>query len=246
MRLRRHSHISTGESLTLTERYRCCTHQHHASRTHPATVWIGHPQRRGSLRCGGRRRGGGRRGGGRRGGGRRRGRRRRGRRQRGRRRGGRGMRDAHRPPTWRLGHRNDSQPCDPTPPAWQAPTRVMPVTSSGPAVVSPATMRADTAPNHPIRVTAHPGWAHAGRRRAGWAKGARSWRTPRGQGRRRGLPLRLSAAWRARWHDGCCRPDRSVQHPRRVQGGRKGNHFAAWQEPNLFTEEIRAAFRSLR
>jgi hypothetical protein len=22
-----------------------------------------------------------------------------------------------------------------------------------------------------------------------------------------------------------------------------GNHFAAWQEPNLFTEEIRAAFR---
>jgi hypothetical protein len=36
-------------------------------------------------------------------------------------------------------------------------------------------MRADTAPNHPLRVrTAHPGWAHAGRRRAGWAKGARS------------------------------------------------------------------------
>ena len=26
----------------------------------------------------------------------------------------------------------------------------------------------------------------------------------------------------------------------------KGNHFAAWQEPQLFTEEIRAAFRSLR
>ena len=33
--------------------------------------------------------------------------------------------------------------------------------------------------NHPMRVrTAHPGWAHAGRQRAGWAKGARSWRTP--------------------------------------------------------------------
>jgi hypothetical protein len=31
-----------------------------------------------------------------------------------------------------------------------------------------------------------------------------------------------------------------------TRGGRKGNHFAAWQEPNLFTEEIRAAFRSLR
>jgi pimeloyl-ACP methyl ester carboxylesterase len=26
----------------------------------------------------------------------------------------------------------------------------------------------------------------------------------------------------------------------------KGNHFAAWQEPDLFTTEVRAAFRSLR
>ena len=26
----------------------------------------------------------------------------------------------------------------------------------------------------------------------------------------------------------------------------EGNHFAAWQEPELFTQEIRAAFRSLR
>src|ERR1700737_1502114 len=26
----------------------------------------------------------------------------------------------------------------------------------------------------------------------------------------------------------------------------KGNHFAAWQEPNLYTTEVRAAFRSLR
>jgi hypothetical protein len=26
----------------------------------------------------------------------------------------------------------------------------------------------------------------------------------------------------------------------------KGNHFAAWQEPNLFTREVPAAFRSLR
>jgi hypothetical protein len=26
----------------------------------------------------------------------------------------------------------------------------------------------------------------------------------------------------------------------------KGNPFAAWQEPNPFTEEVRAAFRSLR
>ena len=28
--------------------------------------------------------------------------------------------------------------------------------------------------------------------------------------------------------------------------GYKGNHFAAWQEPDLFTTEVRAAFRSLR
>ena len=26
----------------------------------------------------------------------------------------------------------------------------------------------------------------------------------------------------------------------------RGNHFAAWQEPELFTTEVRAAFRSLR
>jgi hypothetical protein len=26
----------------------------------------------------------------------------------------------------------------------------------------------------------------------------------------------------------------------------EGNHFAAWQEPDLFTSEVRAAFRSLR
>jgi pimeloyl-ACP methyl ester carboxylesterase len=26
----------------------------------------------------------------------------------------------------------------------------------------------------------------------------------------------------------------------------EGNHFAAWQEPELFTNELRAAFRSLR
>jgi hypothetical protein len=26
----------------------------------------------------------------------------------------------------------------------------------------------------------------------------------------------------------------------------EGNHFAAWQEPEIFTTELRAAFRSLR
>jgi hypothetical protein len=32
----------------------------------------------------------------------------------------------------------------------------------------------------------------------------------------------------------------------RVQGGRQGQPFAAWQESNLFTEKLRAAFRLLR
>jgi microsomal epoxide hydrolase len=26
----------------------------------------------------------------------------------------------------------------------------------------------------------------------------------------------------------------------------RGGHFAAWEEPGLFSEELRAAFRSLR
>jgi pimeloyl-ACP methyl ester carboxylesterase len=26
----------------------------------------------------------------------------------------------------------------------------------------------------------------------------------------------------------------------------KGGHFAAWEQPQLFTEEVRAAFRTLR
>jgi hypothetical protein len=32
----------------------------------------------------------------------------------------------------------------------------------------------------------------------------------------------------------------------RVQGRRHGHHFAAWQEPTLFTTDVRAAFQSLR
>jgi hypothetical protein len=27
---------------------------------------------------------------------------------------------------------------------------------------------------------------------------------------------------------------------------RRGGHFAAWEEPQLFTDELRAAFRSIR
>jgi hypothetical protein len=37
-----------------------------------------------------------------------------------------------------------------------------------------------------------------------------------------------------------------VSQPHLLQRGRQGQHFAAWQEPNLFTTEVRTAFRSLR
>jgi hypothetical protein len=98
------------------------------------------------------------------------------------------------------------------------------LTSSGPVVVSPAILSADTAPNHPMRVrTAHPGWAHAGRQRAGWAKGARLWRTPSGPRTppRPTAPAicwsststRSPTAWRARWHNGCCGPVEGRRRP---------------------------------
>ena len=69
----------------------------------------------------------------------------------------------------------------------------------------------DTVPNHLMGVmTAHLGCAHAGRHRAGWAKGARSWRTPSGPRtppRPTAPAIRWSTtsrrsppAWRARWH----------------------------------------------
>jgi pimeloyl-ACP methyl ester carboxylesterase len=52
-------------------------------------------------------------------------------------------------------------------------------------------------------------------------------------------------------------PDEVVQTPRSwaeraypnlIYYGKagKGGHFAAWERPQLFTEEVRAAFRSLR
>ena len=37
-------------------------------------------------------------------------------------------------------------------------------------------------------------------------------------------------------------PDEDLTDLRR----RKGGHFAAWEQPQLFSEELRAAFRSLR
>jgi hypothetical protein len=83
--------------------------------------------------------------------------------------------DAHRPPTCRLGHRNDPPTVRSDASCMASTPRVMPATSFGCWGRLASSMRADKAPNHPIRVrTAHPGWAHAGRYRAGWAKGARS------------------------------------------------------------------------
>ncbi|HEY6760550.1 MAG TPA: hypothetical protein VI318_13710 [Baekduia sp.] len=35
-------------------------------------------------------------------------------------------------------------------------------------------------------------------------------------------------------------------HPRSLRGAAKGGHFAAWEEPAVFADEVRAAFRSLR
>jgi len=37
-----------------------------------------------------------------------------------------------------------------------------------------------------------------------------------------------------------------VEIPQSEIDARRGNHFAAWQEPELYTNELRAAFRSLR
>jgi pimeloyl-ACP methyl ester carboxylesterase len=44
------------------------------------------------------------------------------------------------------------------------------------------------------------------------------------------------------------RPMRGVRRGkiRRNNEVDKGGHFAAWEEPGLFSEELRAAFRSLR
>jgi hypothetical protein len=43
------------------------------------------------------------------------------------------------------------------------------------------------------------------------------------------------------WREGL-----SVRALARRHGCTGGNHFAAWQEPALFTTEVRAAFRSSR
>jgi hypothetical protein len=36
------------------------------------------------------------------------------------------------------------------------------------------------------------------------------------------------------------------QRPAEYRGIEKGRQFAAWEQPELFSEEIRAAFKSLR
>ena len=52
------------------------------------------------------------------------------------------------------------------------------------------------------------------------------------------------------------RSDRQLTRPRLAQraypklihlnNGEKGGHFAAWEQPLLFAQEVRAGFRSLR
>ncbi len=42
------------------------------------------------------------------------------------------------------------------------------------------------------------------------------------------------------------RAERAYHKPIYYHRVDKGGHFAAWEEPQLFSEEIRAAFRSLR
>jgi hypothetical protein len=78
----------------------------------------------------------------------------------------------------------------------------------------------------------HPGWAHAGRQRAGWAKGAWSWRTPSGS---RTPPRRTATAIgsvQGAMHDGCCLPDRSVQHRRAGPGE------AAWATTSRHSPQL--------
>ena len=99
------------------------------------------------------------------------------------------------PPTCRLGHRHDPPPCDPTLPAWQAPPGWCRLTSFGSCGRLASHLERRHGPYHPMRVTtAHPGWAHAGRHRAGWAKGARGWRTPSGS-RTPPRPAALATCW---------------------------------------------------
>jgi hypothetical protein len=60
---------------------------------------------------------------------------------------------------------------------------------------------------------------------------------------------RLQTREQARAFDGCDAQRRRaglVASPHQVSRKEFLNHLAAWQEPDLFTTEIRAAFRSLR
>ena len=43
-------------------------------------------------------------------------------------------------------------------------------------------------------------------------------------------------------------PDKLEAYPKLIHYGRfpKGTHFAAWEQPELFVDEMRASFKSLR
>jgi hypothetical protein len=108
-------------------------------------------------------------------------------------------------------------PCDPTLPVWHAPSGWCRLTSFGSCGRLASHLERRHGPYHPMRVTtAHLGYAHAGRHRAGWAKGRTGMANPSGSRTppRPAAPAtcwsttskRSPPAWRARCHNGGCRP----------------------------------------
>jgi hypothetical protein len=115
-------------------------------------------------------------------------------------------------------------PCDPTLPVWQAPSGWCRLTSFGSCGRLAGHLERRHGPFHPMGVTtAHLGYAHAGRHRAGWAKGRTGMANPSGSR----TPPRPAAtatcwsttskrsppAWRARCHKRLLPPRRRSPAP---------------------------------
>ena len=64
------------------------------------------------------------------------------------------------------------------------------------------------------------------------------------------MQLETGVSQKGPWSLSCARPRSWAEkaYPNLIYFNEvdKGGHFAAWEEPQLFSEEIRAAFRSLR
>jgi hypothetical protein len=72
-----------------------------------------------------------------------------------------------------------------------------------------------------------------------WSVAAHSWSGKETECCRERLPARALS--------GTAKLDRAgLPQPHLFNEVAKGNHFAAWQEPELFVSELRAAFRSVR